>query len=39
MDGIWGGTTPEERIKTRREQSARRRRARKEWQEPGTRAS
>ena len=39
MDGIWGGTTPEERIKIRREQVALRRRARKEWQAPGTRAS
>lgn len=38
MDGIWGGTTPEERIRIRREQAARRR-ARPEWQAPGTRAS
>jgi WhiB family transcriptional regulator, redox-sensing transcriptional regulator len=37
-DGIWGGTTPEERIRIRRGQAARRR-ARKEWQAPDTRAS
>jgi WhiB family transcriptional regulator, redox-sensing transcriptional regulator len=39
MHGIWGGTTPEERIRQRREQAARRRRARRSWQAPDTRAA
>ena len=37
--GIWGGTTPEERVSARR-QRLRRRGARRSWQQaPGTRAS
>jgi WhiB family transcriptional regulator, redox-sensing transcriptional regulator len=39
MHGIWGGTTPEERIRQRREQAARRRRARRSWQAPDTHAA
>jgi WhiB family transcriptional regulator, redox-sensing transcriptional regulator len=39
MHGIWGGTTPEERIRQRREQAARRRRARRSWQAPDTRVA
>lgn len=39
MHGIWGGTTPEERIRVRRQRN-RDRRTRPTWQEvPATRAS
>lgn len=39
IHGIWGGTTPEERIRVRR-QHMRRRRARRSWaQDPEVRAS
>lgn len=39
MNGIWGGTTPEERIRVRRRHT-RRRPVRRLWQEaPGARAS
>jgi WhiB family transcriptional regulator, redox-sensing transcriptional regulator len=37
MEGIWGGTTPEERIRSRREATARRRRERR--QEPARRVA
>jgi WhiB family transcriptional regulator, redox-sensing transcriptional regulator len=33
MEGIWGGTTPDERIRARREAAAARRRARRNGQE------
>jgi WhiB family transcriptional regulator, redox-sensing transcriptional regulator len=39
LHGFWGGTTPEERIRQRREQAARRRRARRSWQAPGAPAA
>jgi WhiB family transcriptional regulator, redox-sensing transcriptional regulator len=40
MHGIWGGTTPEDRTRTRRQEAARRRHARRSWQAaPDARAS
>jgi WhiB family redox-sensing transcriptional regulator len=40
MHGIWGGTTPEDRTRERRRESARRRHARRPWQSaPGSRAT
>jgi WhiB family redox-sensing transcriptional regulator len=40
MHGIWGGTTPEDRTRARRQEAARRRHARLGWQPaPDARAS
>jgi WhiB family transcriptional regulator, redox-sensing transcriptional regulator len=39
MQGIWGGTTPDERIRTRRRRSRNRVPAAPAWREPAIRAS